>query len=128
MDPHTQLADRYIAVWNETDPARRRSEIAALWSPDGEHHVRTLRARGHDELERRVASSHEKNVRDLGYRFRRSGAVQPLHDSLMFHWEMFRPGHEGVIEALGLQFFRLATDKRIAVDYQFILPTPVRPA
>jgi hypothetical protein len=125
MDSHTELAERYVAVWNETDAERRRNQIATLWTPQGEHYVRTLRAQGHEELERRVTNSHEKNVRDAGYRFRRGGEAQALHDSVMFHWEMFRPGREHVVEALGLQFLRLAPDGRIAVDYQFILPTPL---
>lgn len=125
MDRFTELADRYVAVWNETDAGRRRDEITRLWVPEGEHFVRTLRAVGYEELERRVTGSHEKNVRDAGYRFRLAGAVQLLHDSVTFHWEMFRPGREHVVEALGLQFLRLAPDGRIATDYQFILPTPV---
>lgn len=125
MDRFTELADRYVAVWNDTDAQRRREQITQLWTPQGEHYVRTLRAAGYEELERRVTGSHEKNVRDAGYRFRRAGAVQPLHDSVMFHWEMYRPGREDVVEALGLQFLRLAPDGRIACDHQFILPTPV---
>jgi len=123
MDSPTELADRYVAVWNETDPERRRAGIAQLWIPEGEHFVRTLRAQGYEELERRVTGSHEKNVRDAGFRFRRAGAVQALHDSLMFHWEMV-PADADRVAALGLQFLRLAPDGRIAVDYQFILPTP----
>ena len=128
MDSHTELADRYVAIWNETDAARRREQIARLWTPEGEHYVRTLRAKGYTEMERRVTNSHEKNVRDGGFRFRLAGPyvgpVQVLQDSLMFHWEMFRPEREDVVEALGLQFLKLAADGRIAADYQFILPTP----
>ena len=33
------IAHRYIAVWNETDPARRRERLEADWTADahGEH-------------------------------------------------------------------------------------------
>jgi hypothetical protein len=31
------IADRYVALWNEADPDRRRAAIAALWSEDGAH-------------------------------------------------------------------------------------------
>lgn len=34
------------------------------------------------------------------------------------------PAAGGPVAALGLEFLRLAEDGRIAVDYQFILPTP----
>lgn len=65
----TELADSYVAVWNEPDAEARRAAIASLWVPDGEHYVRTLQARGHEALQQRVTGSHEKNVRDAGFRF-----------------------------------------------------------
>ena len=123
MDTPSRLAERYVALWNQTDAALRRAEIEQLWVPGGEHFVRTLQARGYEELERRVTGSHEKNVRDGGYLFRVAGAVQALQDTLMFHWDMVPAGTTRVA-ALGLQFLKLAPDGRIAVDYQFILPTP----
>jgi len=119
----TELADRYVAVWNEPDAEARRAAIASLWVPDGEHCVRTLQARGHEALKQRVTGSHEKNVRDAGFRFVRAGDAQFLHDAVMFHWHMV-PAAGGPVAALGLQFLVLAGDGRIAVDYQFILPTP----
>ena len=33
------LADRYVAVWNERDEGSRRTAIAALWVPEGQHYV-----------------------------------------------------------------------------------------
>ena len=117
------LATRYVAVWNETDAARRRTAVEALWLPDGEHFVRMLAVRGHDELEQRVSASHDKNVRQNGYRFRLSGEPQQLQDALLLHWDMVRPGHPA-LEAYGCDFLRLAPDGRIATDHQFVLPTP----
>jgi hypothetical protein len=124
MQDFARLADLYVSVWNEPDPQRRRDTIAQLWPPEGEHHVRTRKAIGHAELEVRVRDSHAKNVAERGYRFRRSGEAQPLRDSVMFPWEMFHPDRPQVVEACGVQFLLLAPDGRIAVDYQFILPTP----
>lgn len=118
-----ELADRYAALWNETDAGVRRDAIASLWVPEGEHYVRTLRAKGHAALEQRVIGSHEKNVRDGGFRFRTTGDAQLLQDTVMFHWQMV-PAAGGPVAALGLEFLVLAEDGRIARDYQFILPTP----
>ena len=42
-----ELADRYAALWNETDAGARRDAIATLWVPEGEHYVRTLQAKGY---------------------------------------------------------------------------------
>jgi hypothetical protein len=118
-----ELAERYVAAWNEPDATARRTAIAGLWVPEGEHYVRTLQAKGYEALHRRVTGSHEKNVRDAGFRFVCGGDAQFLHDAVMFHWHMV-PAAGGPVAALGLQFLVLAGDGRIAVDYQFILPTP----
>ena len=62
MTTAQDLADRYVAVWNETSAAARRRAIAELWVPDGLHFVGTREARGYDELETRIIGSHEKNI------------------------------------------------------------------
>ncbi|MGJ7611993.1 MULTISPECIES: hypothetical protein [unclassified Variovorax] len=118
-----ELADRYIALWNLSDAGARRDAIASLWVPQGEHHVRTLQAKGYEALDQRVTSSHEKNVRDAGFVFRATGDAQLLRDTVMFHWQMV-PAAGGPVAAVGLEFLQLAEDGRIAIDYQFILPTP----
>ena len=41
-----------MGVWNETDAAKRRTTISQLWTPEGEHFVRTLHAAGYAELEK----------------------------------------------------------------------------
>ena len=66
-----ELADRYVALWNEPDPDLRRELIEVLWSEDGSHILQppdemreaaarpglgmpvTLEAKGHAELEAR---------------------------------------------------------------------------
>ena len=32
-----ELADKYVALWNEPDADRRRRMIAKLWAEDGRH-------------------------------------------------------------------------------------------
>ena len=122
-DPQMDMnafVERYVAVWNEPDPARRREQIAALWTPDGANLTKTLEARGYEALEARVRSSHEKWVRDAGCVFRPCG-VQAHHDAVRFKWEMLRPG--GEVASVGYDFFLLADDGRIRTDYQFIEPS-----
>jgi len=118
-----ELADRYVALWNLTDAGARRDAIASLWVPEGEHYVRTLQVKGYAALEQRVIGSHEKNVRDGGFVFSATGDAQLLRDTVMFHWQMV-PAAGGPVAAVGLEFLLLAEDGRIAIDYQFILPTP----
>jgi hypothetical protein len=32
-----QIVDRYVAVWNETDPSRRYALIVTTWTEDGRY-------------------------------------------------------------------------------------------
>lgn len=114
------LADRYAAVWNETDPEVRRTSIAALWRPDGVHYVKERVAKGYAELQTRVTSSHEKNVRDNGNRFRARPGAQRLRDAVTFFWEMLPRDSETVL-AFGVEFLVLDANDQIVTDYQFIL-------
>ena len=115
-----QLADRDVAVWNETNPAARRDAIAQLWLPDGVHYVTTREARGYAALEERVIGSHNKNVRDAGHVFRAVKNAQALHGVVTFNWEMIRPA-TGEVLAVGLEFLQIDADGRITSDFQFIV-------
>lgn len=115
-----QLSDRYVAVWNETDPAARRDAIAQLWRPDGVHYVTTREARGYAALEERIIGSHNKNVRDAGHVFRAVKNAQALHGVVTFNWEMVRPATDEVL-AVGLEFLQVDADGRIVSDFQFIV-------
>ena len=54
MESPSSLADRYVAVWNETDPERRTSQIAELWVTRGRHYVGDREVEGYEALKRRV--------------------------------------------------------------------------
>jgi hypothetical protein len=114
------LADRYVAVWNESDPERRRRQIAALWVPDGQHYTDVREARGYDALEQRIVGSYNKNVRDGGHRFRARQDARALRDIVTFHWEMLAAANDQVV-ALGFAVLRVDDEGRILVDYLFIL-------
>jgi hypothetical protein len=131
-----QLADRYLALWNEPDPERRRRMIAELWTEDGSQILQppqemreiaasaglgmaaTLEARGHAELEARAATSYERWVGSAGLSFRRRDDVYRLHEVVKFHWEAVSP--DGEVTAVGLVFLVLGADGRIRRDYVFI--------
>jgi hypothetical protein len=130
------LADRYVALWNQPEPERRRRVIAELWTEDGSQILQppqeiremaaspgigmaaTLEARGHAELEARAATSYEQWVGSDGLSFRRGDDVDRLHDVVKFHWEAV--SQDGQVTAVGLVFLILATDGRIRRDYVFI--------
>jgi hypothetical protein len=131
-----QLADRYLALWNEPDPERRHRLVAELWTEDGSQILQppqemrelaasaglgmaaTLEARGHAELEARAATSYKQWVGSVGLSFRLRDDVYRLREVVKFHWEAVSP--DGEVMALGLVFVVLGTDGRIRRDYVFI--------
>ena len=121
MSHAEDLAQRYIHIWNETDPAGRRAQVAGLWIENGTHYVRTREVHGHAELETRVSTSHQTNVAERHYRFELAGGVEQLRDMVKFNWRMV-PDGGGAIAATGLIVLLLADDGRIRIDYQFIDP------
>src|SRR3954469_26051859 len=79
-----ELAEKYVALWNEPDPNRRRRMIAKLWDEDGRHILQPpqeiramaaqpgiamtaiLTAQGHREIEARADRRYEHPVRSQG--------------------------------------------------------------
>jgi hypothetical protein len=134
---HTQLAERYLALWNEPDPDRRRRTIAELWTEDGRHLLQPpeeirkiaaqpgvglpaiLEARGHEEIEARAASAYEHWVGSEGLSFRGRDDADRLGDVVKFHWEAVT--QDGSPIAVGLNFLILAADGRIERDYTFVV-------
>ncbi|MFG2791722.1 hypothetical protein [Streptomyces sp. NPDC048419] len=129
------LADRYIALWNEPDPETRRKTVHDLWAEDGEHILlppqqmheqavglgftsAALEARGHDELHARVTRAYEDFVGPGTYVFRVQEAARQLRDVITFRWEAFHQ-EEGQVTGGGRDFLVLDETGRIRFDYQF---------
>ena len=51
MNTLTDLIDRYIAAWNETDSGRRRDLIAATWTESATYLDPMLQGDGRDGIE-----------------------------------------------------------------------------
>jgi hypothetical protein len=128
------FADRYVAVWNEPDPARRHAAVRELWTADVVHALPApaemrerasrfgfddllFRATGHERMEIRVARSYEEFVAPGGHHFRLRDVAR-VAGMVSLNWEMVaRP--TGEVAATGLEVLLLAPDGRIATDYQF---------
>jgi hypothetical protein len=116
-----EIAQRYIAVWNESDRNARRLQIAKLWCEDGEHFTPSMQAKGYEALERRITGAWDKWVCSSGHRFRACDDAVSHHGGVKFHWEMINPC--GEVSSVGFDFLVLDKDARIRVDYQFIEPS-----
>ena len=131
-----ELAEAYLALWNEPDADRRRGMIAELWMEDGRHFLQppqeireiaagpglaitaNLEARGHDEIEARAASAYEHWVGSEGLSFRGRDDAERLGDVVKFHWEAV--AKDGELFGGGLNVLVLAADGRIERDYTFV--------
>ena len=131
-----ELADKYVALWNEPDADRRRRTIAELWTEEGRHVLQPpqeireiaarpgiamtamLEARGYEEIEARAASAYEHWVGSEGLSFRGRDDAERLGDAVKFHWEAIAKDDE--VFAVGLNFLVLAADGRIERDYTFV--------
>jgi hypothetical protein len=133
----TELAERYLALWNEPDADRRRRMIAELWTEEGRHILQPpqeiraiaarpglgmtaiLEARGHEEIEARAASSYEHWVGSEGLSFRGRDDAERLGDVVKFHWEAV--AKHGEVFAVGLVVLVIAANGRIERDYTFVV-------
>ncbi len=114
---------RYVSMWHERDPVRRRELIVGLWAEDGEDYTHKFVARGIDEIIARVTRAHEKWVAAKGYVFQPAGNTDSHHNLVKFFWQMV-PKAGGPIAARGLDVFVLREDGRIRALYQFSEPAP----
>jgi hypothetical protein len=119
MNDAQHLADRYVSVWNEADPDRRRQAIAEIWRPDGQHYVDVREARGYDALEQRIVGSYERNIRDGRHRFRSAPGALGLRDLVVVPWEMMVADSERKV-ASGIAILIVDSEGRIRTDYQFV--------
>jgi len=110
--------ERYVSMWNEADPAKRRALIEALWTFDGANYTKAAAHHGHDALEKRVTASWEKSVRNAGCLFR-ARRHDVHHDAVRFVWEMV-DANDGRVRAVGTEFLILDKAGLIRSDFQFV--------
>jgi hypothetical protein len=85
MTDATQIANQYIAVWNETDPALRRALLAADWTENATYVDPLMTAEGLEQIGALVGAVHE---RFPGFRFALSGGVDGYADKIRFSWAL----------------------------------------
>lgn len=80
-----QLAERYIATWNETDPTRRRAGLEELWAPGARYVDPLAAAEGLDAIDATIAAVQGQFP---GMTFRLAGPVDGHHNQVRFSWEL----------------------------------------
>ncbi len=83
------VADRYIAVWNEPDAESRRQAVAALWTEDGTYTDPLAVVEGHEALAAMIIGVREQFP---GLVLRLLGDIDAHHDVARFGWELVPEG------------------------------------
>jgi SnoaL-like domain len=85
---------RYLACWNETDPAARRKLIEQTWTADASYIDPLAEARGHDAIEATIAAAQGQFP---GFVFRLAGPVDAHHQQARFTWGLGPAGAEPLV-------------------------------
>jgi hypothetical protein len=116
MNDATTTIERYIAVWNETDPANRQALIAATWSDDAIYRDPMMAGDGAAGIDAMIAGV---QARFPGLVFRLTGPVDAHGAYARFTWTAGAgPDAEPVIA--GTDFAELAEDGRLASVVGFL--------
>ena len=77
------IARRYIELWNERNPQRRRDLLAANWTADANYIDPLMRGDGHDGVDALVAGVQQ---RFPDFRFKLIGKPNGYGDHVRFSW------------------------------------------
>ncbi|WP_369804570.1 nuclear transport factor 2 family protein [Cupriavidus sp. YR651] len=115
----TDLADRYLAAWNETDASRRRALIGRTWTETAVYVDPLMRGEGHAGIDAMIAGVQE---RFPGFRFTRVTPVDAHGEHLRFSWELGPAGDAALV--VGTDFATVSADGRLQGMTGFIDRAP----
>jgi hypothetical protein len=95
MTDATSIANRYIALWNETNADRRQALLADLWTEDGTYVDPLMQGKGHNEIDALI-SAVQRRFPD--FRFALIGQPEGYGDNVRFSWQLGPEGAEGPIK------------------------------
>lgn len=133
-----ELAERYVALWNEPDPETRGKVIRELWAPHGTHclvdppqEIREAAANlafpapplgvhGYEALEARTTRAYEMFIASGEHAFVARGTPSRLSPNVVtLGWAMVSTASGDPVGG-GVDVLALDNDGRIRIDYQFI--------
>jgi hypothetical protein len=115
----SDLIDRYLACWNETDPAARRALLAEHWSEAVEFVDPLVEITGLDALDATIAAVQEQFP---GLVFSAVGTADAHHDVTRFRWGLGPAGEEPLV--IGFDVATTDADGRIVSVIGFLDRVP----
>lgn len=90
--PH-EIAEQYLAAWNETDAPRRRALVEQAFGREASYQDPLMSGAGHAGIDAMIAGA---QVRFPGMRFTLAGTPDGHHDVVRFSWTLAAPGQAPV--------------------------------
>jgi hypothetical protein len=88
-----EIVEKYLAAWNETDPAKRRALVDEVWAENGSYTDPLADVRGRAEIDGLIGAVQQQFP---GFVFTLGGTVDAHHDQARFTWQL---GPAGAAEA-----------------------------
>jgi hypothetical protein len=115
----TELAEQYIATWNETDPAARRALIDEIWSSSGRYIDPLAEVAGRDQIDAVIAAA---QAQFAGMTFRLASTVDAHHDQARFTWALGPDDADAIV--IGFDVAQRDTDGRLTLVLGFLDKVP----
>jgi hypothetical protein len=108
MTDAQDLAQRYIASWNESDPVVRRQLVGRLWTDNARYADPMMKADGQDGIAELIGGVHSQFP---GYCFALTGQADGHGPFVRFSWSLAPASGQAV--AFGTDFASVAADGRL---------------
>ncbi|HZH51898.1 MAG TPA: nuclear transport factor 2 family protein [Microvirga sp.] len=105
-----RIAHRYIDLWNETKPQRRRALMADLWTETGTYQDPLMQGQGYDQIDALIEGVHS---RFPGFRFSLIGTADGYGNQVRFSWQLGQEGSDSLIK--GTDFATLENGRLASV-------------
>jgi SnoaL-like domain len=115
----SELIERYLRCWNETEPATRRRLIEQTWTTDAGYVDPMSEVQGIEAIEAVIVAVQGQFP---GLLFSAVGTPDTHHRQARFSWGLGEPGQEPIV--VGFDVAVLAEDGRISQVYGFLDKVP----
>ncbi|UQU63016.1 nuclear transport factor 2 family protein [Couchioplanes caeruleus] len=119
MSDFDTVVERYLAAWNETEPAVRRATIADVFAEDVRYVDPVAAVQGREELHALIGAAQQQFP---GLVFTPGGPADAHHDQGRFTWHLGPAGEEPVV--IGFDVVERDADGRIRTVLGFIDRAP----
>jgi hypothetical protein len=93
MKTPVEFAEQYLAVWNETNAAKRHALIEAAFCSDATYQDPIMQGAGHQGIDAMIGNAQSQFA---GYRFDMAGAPDGHNAVVRFSWTLALPGNAPV--------------------------------